>query len=137
MFAGTNCPTFSTNTAWAATLTAAAFPPDPTISGSTWTNVPGRIQFTASGAKSYLDLTWAKMDGQSYLLLSATNHFVGCNECLYHLADQRHLPGQHKRHDGDQQSHPAVLSADAGRDPGLERALDERIGALESARSTP
>jgi hypothetical protein len=77
IFAGTNFPTYSTNAAWAATLTAAAFPPDPTISGATWTNTPGRIQITASGAKSYLDLTRVLMDGQTYLLLSSTNHFVG------------------------------------------------------------
>ena len=77
IFAGTNFPTYSTNAAWAATITAAAFPPDPTISGTTWSNTPGRIEITASGAKSYLDLTWAQMNGQSYLLLSSTNHFVG------------------------------------------------------------
>ena len=77
IFAGTNLLTFSTNAAWAATITAAAFPPDPTISGAVWTNTPGRIEITASGAKSYLDLTWAQMNGQSYLLLSSTNHFVG------------------------------------------------------------
>ena len=77
VFSGTNFPTFSTNVAWAATITGAAFTPDPTISGSTWTNVPGRIEITASGAGSYLDLTRTLMDGQSYLLLSSTNHFVG------------------------------------------------------------
>jgi len=77
VFSGTNNPPNSTNTAWAATITAAAFPPDPTISGATWTNVPGRIEFNASGTDSYLELARARVDGQSYLLLSATNHFVG------------------------------------------------------------
>jgi len=76
-FSGTNFPALSTNTAWAATLSAAAFPPDPTISGSTWTNVSGRIEIKADGPGSYLNMTRTLMDGQSYLLLSATNHFVG------------------------------------------------------------
>jgi hypothetical protein len=70
-------PLYATNAGYAATLTAAAFNPDPTISGSTFTNVPGRIQVSASGPKSYLDLTWAQVNGESYLLLSSTNHFVG------------------------------------------------------------
>src|ERR1035437_1014554 len=77
VFSGTNSPTFSTNVGWAATITGAAFPPDPTIAGATWTNVPGRIEITASGAGSYLDLTRTLMDGQSYLRLNSTNHFVG------------------------------------------------------------
>ncbi len=76
-FSGTNRSEFSTNVAWAATITAAAFPPDPTIVGATWTNVPGRIEITASGPESYLELARTRMDGQSYLLLSSTNHFVG------------------------------------------------------------
>ena len=39
--------------------------------------MPGRIEITASGPKSYLELTRTRIDGESYLLLSATNHFVG------------------------------------------------------------
>ena len=77
VFSGTNFPTFETNVAWAANLTAAYFPPDPTIEGSTWTNVPGRIEVAASGPGSYLELARTRIDGETYLLLSATNHFVG------------------------------------------------------------
>lgn len=82
-FAGTNTSTtFSTNVGWAATITAAAFPPEPTISGTAWTNVPGRIEITASGPTSYLDLTRTLIDGESYLLLSSTNHFVGSTNAV-------------------------------------------------------
>ena len=77
IFVGTNFPTYATNAGYAATLTAAAFNPDLSILGSTFTNVPGRIEITAAGAGSALDLTRTLMNGQSYLLLSATNHFVG------------------------------------------------------------
>ena len=82
IFSGTNYPTYSTNVGWAAAITAAAFSPDPTISGSTWTNVPGRIEISASGAGSYLNLTRTLIDGQSYLRLSATNHFVGSTNAV-------------------------------------------------------
>lgn len=77
VFSGTNSPIWSTNAGWAATITAQSFTPDPTVQGSTWTNVPGRLEITASGANSYLELARAIVDGPSYLLLSATNHFVG------------------------------------------------------------
>jgi hypothetical protein len=77
IFNGTNVSTL-TDVAWAATITAAAFPPEPTISNPAWTNVPGRIEITASGTNSYLNLTRTLIDGESYLLLSSTNHFVGC-----------------------------------------------------------
>ena len=83
VFRGTNTPPiYATNAGYSATLTAAAFNPDPSISGSTFTNVPGRIEITASGAKSYLDLTRARIDGGSYLLLNSTNHFVGCTNAV-------------------------------------------------------
>jgi hypothetical protein len=73
---GTNA-TFSTNVGYAATLTAAAFPPNPTIQGQTWSNTIGRIEVSAQGPKSSLNLTRTISDGQTYMLLSATNHFVG------------------------------------------------------------
>jgi hypothetical protein len=50
--------------------------PDPTLPGSTFTNIPGRIEINAS---STLDLTRAKLTGANYLNLSSTNHFVGCS----------------------------------------------------------
>lgn len=82
IFAGTNSPTYATNAGYSAALTASAFVPDPTISFSTYTNVPGRIEMTAAGPNSYLDLTRAKISGESYLLLNATNHFVGCTNAV-------------------------------------------------------
>jgi hypothetical protein len=82
IFSGTNTPTYSTNTGWAATITGAPFPLDPTISGATWSSVPGRIELTASTPGSYLDLTRAKISGQSYMRLTATNHFVGCTNAV-------------------------------------------------------
>ena len=82
VFAGTNYPTYATNAGYSAALTASAFIPDPTISFSTYTNVPGRIEMTAAGPNSYLDLNRAKISGESYLLLNATNHFVGCTNAV-------------------------------------------------------
>jgi hypothetical protein len=77
VFSGTNFPIFSTNVGWGAAITAAAFRPDPTIQGATWTNGPGRIEITASGANSYLELARTIIDGENYLRLNSTNHFVG------------------------------------------------------------
>ncbi len=77
IFQGTNIVVFQTNVGYAATITAAAFPPNPTIQGATWTNTLDRIQITASGPGSSLNLARSIMDGETYLLLSATNHFVG------------------------------------------------------------
>ncbi len=82
IFQGTNSPVNATNAGYAATITASYYNPDPTISGSTYTNVPGRIQITASGPNSYLDLTRAAIDGESYLLVNVTNHFVGCTNAV-------------------------------------------------------
>ena len=73
---GTNT-TFSTNVGYAATITAAAFPPNPTIQGQTWSNTLGRIEVSASGPKSSLNLTRTIADGETYLRFSSTNHFVG------------------------------------------------------------
>ncbi|MEY2427331.1 MAG: hypothetical protein QOJ40_216 [Verrucomicrobiota bacterium] len=56
------------------TLTPEFFSVEPSISGSTFTNVPGRIEIRANNV---LDLSRTRMDGESYLLLRATNHFVG------------------------------------------------------------
>jgi hypothetical protein len=74
IFFGTNFLVSVTNTAYGATITASAFGPDATIQGSTFTNVPGRIEIAAT---KVLDLTRARIDGQSYLSLKSTNHFVG------------------------------------------------------------
>jgi hypothetical protein len=74
IFFGTNFPVWVTNTAYGATLTANAFGPDLSITGSTYTNIPGRIQIHAD---KVLDLTRTRIDGQSYLRLESTNHFVG------------------------------------------------------------
>jgi hypothetical protein len=61
-------------TSYSASINATPFVPDPTVQGSTFTNVPGRVEITAN---KVLDLTRARMDGQSYLKLQSTNHFVG------------------------------------------------------------
>ncbi|HWQ92497.1 MAG TPA: hypothetical protein VN673_12565 [Clostridia bacterium] len=74
LFAGTNFPIIAENSGYGADVTAEGFRPDPFISGSTFSNVPGRIEIIAN---KVLDLTRARIDGQSYLRLIATNHFVG------------------------------------------------------------
>jgi hypothetical protein len=79
---GTNSPEIAICTAYAATLTSSPYTIDSSIAGSTYTNLPGRIELTASGPKSSLDLTRTFINGQSYLLLSATNHFVGCTNAV-------------------------------------------------------
>jgi hypothetical protein len=71
---GTNVTVWSTNTGWAASITAQAFSPDPTIQNSVLTNVPGRFEITAN---SNLDLTRVSMDQESYLRLESPNHFLG------------------------------------------------------------
>ncbi len=60
--------------AYGITLTPEFFSVEPSITGSTFTNVPGRIEIRA---RKSLDLSRTRMDGESYLLLRATNHFVG------------------------------------------------------------
>ncbi len=82
LFQGTNATLFSTNAGYIANVTAAAFPPNPTIQGSTWSNTLGRIELTATGPGSSLNLTRTRADGESYLLLKATNHFVGSTNAV-------------------------------------------------------
>jgi hypothetical protein len=82
MFQGTNFLVESTNSAYAATITAAPFPPNPTIQGATWSNTPGRIEIIASGPGSSLNLSRARIDGEGYLLLQATNHFIGTSNAV-------------------------------------------------------
>ena len=74
IFQGRGTPIFVTNTGYGATLTAQAFSVDPYISGSTFTNVPGRIEIVAD---KVLDLTRTRIDGESYLRLATPNHFAG------------------------------------------------------------
>jgi hypothetical protein len=74
IYFGTNFPVWVTNTTYGAIISASPFSPDPTIQGSTFTNVPGRIEIAATKA---LDLTRTRIDGQSYLSLKSTNHFIG------------------------------------------------------------
>jgi hypothetical protein len=82
LFRGTNSPVIVTDAGYGASFDAAPFTVDSTVAGSTYTNIPGRIEITASGPKSSLDLTRTLINGQSYLLLSATNHFVGCTNAV-------------------------------------------------------
>ncbi len=122
-FSGTNASPFSTNIGWAATITAAAFTPDPTISVSTWTNVPGRIEITASGASSYLNLTRTLIDGESYLLPEIHEPFCGLYQCGDHISRERRLPEQHQRDDDNQQPDDSLCAADGRADSSLERAV--------------
>jgi hypothetical protein len=50
--------------------------PDSTLAGSTFSNLPGRIEINASNS---LDLTKANVTGANFLNLQASNHFVGCS----------------------------------------------------------
>jgi hypothetical protein len=59
---------------YAATITASPFSFDPSISGATYTNMPGRVEIVANKA---LNLERTIMDGESYLSLQCTNHFIG------------------------------------------------------------
>jgi hypothetical protein len=59
---------------YGATITANPFSFDPSISGATYTNMPGRVQITATKT---LNLERTIMDGESYLSLQCTNHFIG------------------------------------------------------------
>ncbi len=74
LFDGTGFPIPYAQTAYGAILTAASFTPNPSINWATYTNVPGRAVVTAD---KYLNLTRTRIDGQSYLQISASNHFVG------------------------------------------------------------
>jgi hypothetical protein len=73
---------FSTNngtitnqyTALGVNVAAVTVQPDPTIAGSTFSNVAGRVQITANTS---LNLTSAVIPAGNYLGLTATNHFVG------------------------------------------------------------
>lgn len=60
--------------------------PDPSSSVSSITNIPGRIEITASNS---LDLTRAIVTGPNYLRLTATNHYVGSDNAvmIYPFAD--------------------------------------------------
>ena len=65
---------FYSGAAYGGTVTPTALNPDIGIANSTWTNLPGRIEINA---KSALNLERTRMDGQTYLSLTATNHFIG------------------------------------------------------------
>lgn len=72
---GVNGDIRMTNSAWGAAITASYFTPDPTFAGyMTYSNLPGRFELVASNV---LDLTRVRIDGESFLRLEATNHFVG------------------------------------------------------------
>ena len=59
---------------YGATITANPFSYDPSVSGATYTNMPGRVEILATKA---LNLERTIMDGESYLSLQCTNHFIG------------------------------------------------------------
>jgi hypothetical protein len=72
IFDGTNSP-FVTNTAWSVTLGIAGAVPDPNLVGSTWSNLPGRIEVNSDN----LDLDRTRISGVNFLALNATNNFLG------------------------------------------------------------
>ena len=71
---GTNVDIIVTNSAYGATVTAQAFSPDPYVHGSTYSNLPGRIEVIAD---QVLNLANTHIDGQSFMRLNCTNHFAG------------------------------------------------------------
>ncbi len=62
------------STSYGAIITASPFSFDPSLSGATFTNMPGRVEILARKA---LNLERTIMDGESYLSLQCTNHFIG------------------------------------------------------------
>jgi hypothetical protein len=48
--------------------------PDPTVAGSTLSNIPGTVKITANNS---LNMTSASISAGNYLSLSSTNHYVG------------------------------------------------------------
>ena len=74
IFDGTNAVVYSTNAAYGALILGYPFTVDSTVQGATFTNQAGRIELVAD---KVLDLTRTMIEGESFLLLNATNHFVG------------------------------------------------------------
>lgn len=61
-------------TAYGVNLAPLTFEPDPNLTSSTITNLPGRILLNAS---NYMDMKFAKVTGANYLNIASTNHFAG------------------------------------------------------------
>ncbi|HZQ48359.1 MAG TPA: hypothetical protein VFC07_15185 [Verrucomicrobiae bacterium] len=74
IFGPASSPETNQYTAFGVTLAPVSVEPDPTLSYSQITNLPGRIALNAS---NYLDLSYSKVTGANYLTLSSTNHFAG------------------------------------------------------------
>ncbi|HVM50199.1 MAG TPA: hypothetical protein VMU04_19380 [Candidatus Acidoferrum sp.] len=62
------------STSYGALITPNPFSFDPSVSGATFTNMPGRIQIAAT---KVLTLERVLMDGESYFSVTSTNHFIG------------------------------------------------------------
>jgi hypothetical protein len=62
------------STSYGALITPNPFSFDRTLYGATWTNMPGRLEIRATKS---LNLERTIVDGESYLVLQCTNHFIG------------------------------------------------------------
>lgn len=71
---GNAFPATNAYSAYGVTLAPVTAIPDPTLPGSTFTNVPGRLLINAGTS---LDLTQTKVTGANFLSLVSTNHFAG------------------------------------------------------------
>lgn len=75
LFSSSGMPTVTNvYAAYGVTISASTAIPDPNLSGSSITNVSGRIEVKADRS---LDLTRATVTGANYLKLNSTNHFAG------------------------------------------------------------
>ncbi len=74
IFNATSKPETNQYTVFGVTLAPVTIIPDPTLTVSLITNLPGRISLRAT---NFLDLSFAKVTGANYLSLSSTNHFAG------------------------------------------------------------
>ncbi len=74
IFDGTNSPIQALNTSYAITLTPAPHSPDPSLAGSTYSNLAGRVEIVAN---KVLNLSRSQIEGGSFLRIESTNHFVG------------------------------------------------------------